>query len=145
MRGNARHLVELIEGRMHSNKCSTNPHQEPNIKNHLYYITFQFHFVKIIINEMRFLIFSILIYFVAGQAALLKALDVFKKNQWSVNKVLKSNQLQAKQRADGLQRMIMAQSKIIKELQVRNSQIITRSTRCYILELPNSRYPFYGS
>ena len=85
---------------------------------------------------MRFLIFSILIYFVAGQAALLKALDVFKKNQWSVNKVLKSNQLQAKQRADGLQRMIMAQSKIIKELQVRNSQIITRSTRWYILELP---------
>lgn len=145
MRGNARHLVELIEGRMHSNKCSTNPHQKPNIKNYLYYITFQFHSVKIIINEMRFLIFSILIYFVAGQAALLKALDVFKKNQWSVNKVLKSNQLQAKQRADGLQRMIMAQSKIIKELQVRNSQIITRSTRCYILELPNSRYPFYGS
>ena len=106
---------------MHSNKCSTNPHQEPNIKLHLYYITFQFHFVKIIINEMRFLIFSILIYFVAGQAALLKALDVFKKNQWSVNKVLKSNQLQAKQRADGLQRMIMAQSKIIQDLQVRNS------------------------
>lgn len=70
---------------------------------------------------MRFLIFSILIYFVAGQAALLKALDVFKKNQWSVNKVLKSNQLQAKQRADGLQRMIMAQSKIIQDLQVRNS------------------------
>ena len=69
---------------------------------------------------MRFLIFSILIYFVAGQAALLKALDVFKKNQWSVNKVLKSNQLQAKQRADGLQRMIMAQSKIIQDLQVRN-------------------------
>ena len=136
MRGNARHLVELIEGRMHSNKCSTNPHQEPNIKNNLYYITFQFHSVKIIINEMRFLIFSILIYFVAGQAALLKALDVFKKNQWSVNKVLKSNQLQAKQRADGLQRMIMAQSKIIKELQVRNSQIITRSTRGYISELP---------
>ena len=94
---------------------------------------------------MRFLIFSILIYFVAGQAALLKALDVFKKNQWSVNKVLKSNQLQAKQRADGLQRMIMAQSKIIKELQVRNSQIITRSTHWYILELPNSRYPFFGS
>ena len=101
---------------MHSNKCSTNPHQAQKI----IFTTFHFHFIKIIINEMRFLIFSILIYFVAGQAALLKALDVFKKNQWSVNKVLKSNQLQAKQRADGLQRMIMAQSKIIQDLQVRN-------------------------
>ena len=84
---------------------------------------------------MRFFIFSILIYFVAGQNALLKALDVFKKNQWSVNKVLKANQLQAKQRADGLQRMIMAQSKIIQDLQVRLQ--LQSSTRWYILTVPS--------
>ena len=86
---------------------------------------------------MRFFIFSILIYFVAGQNALLKALDVFKKNQWSVNKVLKANQLQAKQRADGLQRMIMAQSKIIQDLQVRVQ--LQSSTHWYILTIPSCK------
>ena len=90
---------------------------------------------------MRFFIFSILIYFVAGQNALLKALDVFKKNQWSVNKVLKANQLQAKQRADGLQRMIMAQSKIIQDLQVRLQ--LQSSTRWYLLTIPSCKTARY--
>ena len=110
-----RHLVELIEG----GECipPSAPPTHTKLQNPLHNLLH--HFVKIVINEMRFLIFSILIYFVAGQNALLKALDVFKKNQWSVNKVLKANQLQAKQRADGLQRMIMAQSKIIQDLQVK--------------------------
>ena len=47
-----------------------------------------------------------------------KALELFKKNQWSVNKMLKKNQLLAKEHADRLENIIAEQNSMIKMLQV---------------------------
>ena len=49
---------------------------------------------------------------------MMKMLDVFKKNQWAVNKVLKQNQLLAKKRADHLESLIEQQKLVIEILQV---------------------------
>ena len=49
---------------------------------------------------------------------MLKMLDVFKKNQWAVNKVLKQNQLLAKKRADHLENLIEQQKSVIELLKV---------------------------
>ena len=55
---------------------------------------------------------------VSAQGPVYKALEIFKKNQWSVNKVLKKNQLLAKQRADNLENLINKQQSIILALEV---------------------------
>ena len=55
---------------------------------------------------------------VSAQGPVYKALEIFKKNQWSVNKVLKKNQLLAKQRADNLESLINKQQSIILALEV---------------------------
>ena len=55
---------------------------------------------------------------VSAQGPMFKALELFKKNQWSVNKMLKKNQLLAKERADRLENIIAGQNSMIKMLQV---------------------------
>ena len=55
---------------------------------------------------------------VSAQGPMFKALELFKKNQWSVNKMLKKNQLLAKERADRLENIIAEQNSMIKMLQV---------------------------
>ena len=53
-----------------------------------------------------------------AQGPMYKALELFKKNQWSVNKMLKQNQLLAKQRADKFENIINEQKSVIMMLQV---------------------------
>ena len=65
---------------------------------------------------------------VTAQGPMFKALELFKKNQWSVNKMLKKNQLLAKERADRLENIIAEQNSMIKMLQVSEKEKLWRKT-----------------
>ena len=64
------------------------------------------------------LLFLILIYNTLAQNAVYKALDVFKRNQWTLNKQFKSNQAKAKIRTDELEEYILKQATLIRQLTV---------------------------
>lgn len=70
-------------------------------------------------RSFRLLLWSTIMLNVSmAQGPMYKALELFKKNQWSVNKMLKQNQLLAKQRADKFEKIINEQKSVIMMLQV---------------------------